>query len=258
MATPMDWTIEISVTDGTTPLPGVTVRGEVAGTFVGKMTTGEEGRARFQIPSSQKPQPLRITATRGRSSSTKTIAWDTPYFTVTLRPPWWQRLLTFLRKFVPKSKKGWAAAPVVLLMVVYAAVCFASWLIPGTDLFGYNTRCAQIAVEAAARPKRPGMHPPADYTINTVRLPLKVNVPQALSQQVSVTFTVDILNAVPPAGGELAPNARAFNEEWANYKNAVLEAAAKNEAPSAITCPLQEIAELWRLSEAVKGKKSEK
>ena len=49
MATSKAWTIDITVTDGTTPVEGVEVRGEVAGTAVGTIITNGMGRVRFSL-----------------------------------------------------------------------------------------------------------------------------------------------------------------------------------------------------------------
>jgi hypothetical protein len=156
MATERAWAIEIRITDGTGPLSGVSVQGKVAGISVGTIVTDENGRARFQISSPQKPPPLEITATWEGVQEARTIDWGNPYFTLTLRPSWWHRLTAFVGRHAPETTKGWIALAGCVLAAVYVVVCGLSWMVPGRDIFGYNARCARMAVERAARPAKPG------------------------------------------------------------------------------------------------------
>ena len=254
MATSKAWTIDITVTDGTTPLAGVEVRGEVAGTAVGTIITNGMGRVRFSLSSPNKPAPLRVRAKGHCAHRTQTIDWSNPFFTLVLRPPWWCRLCGFLVRHVPETAKDWIFVLVVVLAVIYGVVCGLSWIVPGVDLFGYNARCARIAVERAARSSKPGVPPPAGYVINTVPIALEADVPQFLSEHVHVRFVVDVLRAAPTPSGQLDGEARAFNEAWMKYEQGVRDIAAKNEPSSAIVCPREEIETLRKLFDTIKGK----
>jgi hypothetical protein len=247
--------VEITVTDGKTPLAGVTVRGESAGVFLGEVTTGPQGRARFQQPPRLPPgEPLKISVTGQGRSVEEIVAWSTPYYQITLRPSWWWRVWEFLLWLLPTSVKDWIKALGVVLLGIYVVVCGTSWVAFGLDPFNYNARCAQMAVESATRSAKPGTTAPEGHTSEVVHVSLEANVPQFLSHEVHVKFTVDALRAVPLTGRDLSPDGRVFNEAWAKYEQAARDAAAKNEAPSAIKCPIQEIETLRRIFDAGSGK----
>ena len=258
MANQTAWAIEIRLTDGTSSLSSVSVQGKVAGIVVGTIVTDENGRARFQISSPQKPPSLEITAAWEGVQETRTIDWSNPYFTLTLRPPWWRRLIAFVGRHAPETKKGWIALAGGALAAVYVVVCGLSWIVPGRDMFGYNARCARIAVERAARPAKPGLNPPPGQSIESVPITIGTDVPQFLSQRVHVVFSLERLRAAPPAGSELSADARSFNEAWMNYERTVRDVAAKNEAPGAISCPLEEIKSLRKVFEVAAGNEAAK
>jgi hypothetical protein len=257
-ATGTAWAVEIKLTDGTSLLSGVSVQGRVGAVKVGTIITDENGRARFQISSPQKPPPLEITATWEGVKERRKIDWGNPYFTLTLRPSRWHRWTAFVRRHAPETTKGWIALAGVVLAAVYVVVCGLSWMVAGRDAFGYNARCARMAVERAARPAKPGLNPPPGQVVETVPISVDADVPQFLSQQVHVVLALERLRAAPAAGGELSAEARSFNEAWMNYERTVRDVAAKNEAPSAISCPLEEIKSLRKLFEAAAGKEDSK
>ena len=130
-----------------------------------------------------------------------------------------------------------------------------SWAGFGTDPFGYNARCARIAIENAAASLKPPLAVPAGYDARTKAVALEADVPQFLSYRVRVAVAPESKQAVPAAAGTASsPDAAAFNDAWTKYEDALRKAAAQKTMPSAIECPREELAAVFKFLGALSGK----
>jgi hypothetical protein len=249
--------LQVTVTDGTVPLAGLKVYcgipGRTGGTdMLGPITTSAKGVARFEPPpgltSAQVPGvKIRI------GKHEKNIAWQA-FYEFVVPPPWWKRVWNWILGHLPKTATGWAAAALLAVAAVYVVVCGVSAAAFGRDPLGYNARCARMAVEAAAAPAKPSLAVPQGHDARPVPVALETDVPQLFSNRVHVTFASDSRRAVPSAGGSGSADGVAYSDAWAKYDEALRKAAAQGKIPSAIECPLQEIAALSKFIGALSGK----
>ena len=249
--------LEVTVTDGTTPLAGLKVYCEIPGRAGGKdtlgpITTSAKGIARFDPPSGlTAAQVPSVKLSVGKHE--KDIAWQA-WYTFVIPPPWWKRVWNCIRHHAPKTGKGWAGAAVVVIAGVYVVVCGVSAAAFGKDPFGYNARCARMAVEAAAAQAKPILAVPQGHDGRPAPVPLEADVPQLFSNRVHVTFTSSSRRAVPSAGSTGSADGVGYNEAWTKYDETLRKAAAQGKIPSAIECPRQELAAIFKFVGALSGK----
>ena len=253
MATPPRPALEVTVTDGKERIAGATVKFEIDGEPIGEITTSDTGTARIESPpglTQQDADKLFITV----GSDRRHVAWA-PYYTFRIRRPWWQRAGRFIAGKAPKTFKGWIGVLIAGLALVYLVACGGSWAGFGTDPFGYNARCARIAIENAAASLKPPLAVPAGYDARTKAVALEADVPQFLSYRVRVAVAPESKQAVPAAAGTASsPDAAAFNDAWTKYEDALRKAAAQKTMPSAIECPREELAAVFKFLGALSGK----
>jgi hypothetical protein len=249
--------LEVTVTDGTTPLSGLKVYCEIPGRTGGKdtlgpITTSAKGIARFDPPpgltASQVPGvKIRV------GKYEKDVAWQA-WYTFVIPPPWWKGVWNWIHDHLPKTAKGWAVAAVVAIAVLYVVVCGTSAVAFGKDPFGYNARCARMAVEDAAAQSKPTLAVPQGHEARPVAVALDTNVPQLFASQVHVAFASSSQRVVPAAGSPGSADGVAYNEAWTKYEEALRKAAAQGKMPIAIECPKQELTAIFEFVKALSGK----
>ena len=254
--------MQVTVTDGTSPLAGRKVTCEIpaktGGTeTLGPLTTSDKGVVRFEPPpgltAADMPDGVKIRVGKHE----KKITWQAwPDFVIP--PPGWKRVLAWLGKHLPKTVKGWTAAAVGAVAGVYVVVCGVSATAFGKDPFGYNARCARMAVEAAAAPSKPTLALPQGHGAASLPVPLDADVPQLFSNKVHVAFTSDSRRAVPSGGSTGSADGITFNNAWTKYDEALRKTAAQGKIPSAIQCPREEIATIMKFFSALSGKEQTK
>jgi hypothetical protein len=254
VSTPPLPALEVTVTDGKERLAGVTVKFEIDGEPIGEVTTSGIGTARIEAPPGlTRTDADKLFVTVG--SDRRNVAWG-PYYTFTIRRPWWKRAGRFIAGHTPATVKGWLAVLGAGMVVVYLVVCGVSWAGFGTDRWGYNARCARIAIENAAVSQKPALAVPAGHDATVQSVALEADVPQFLSYRVRVAVVAESKRAVAAApGAALSPDARAFDDAWTKYEDALRKAAAQTEMPSAIECPREEIAAFFKFLGALSGEK---